>query len=116
MYETLKSFMTNPETHAMRRDSGEMFVVLFVELTVLFLAISYLVALRQIRDARAGTVLEQNGVRHCERKVLLQQGCRKTAFEVAESLAGNQAAVPVDAAVHGYCHANWCVGSRLCPY
>jgi len=45
MYETLQSFMTNPETHAMRRDSGEMFVVLFVELTVLFLAISYLVAL-----------------------------------------------------------------------
>lgn len=45
MYETMRAFMTSPETQVMLRHSGEMFLTLFVELTVLFLGISYLVAL-----------------------------------------------------------------------
>ena len=45
MYQVTKDFLTKPETQLMMMDSLEMFVQLFLELTLLFIAISYLVAL-----------------------------------------------------------------------
>jgi len=45
MYQEIKDFFTRPETQIMMMDSLEMFVQLFLELTLLFIAISYLVAL-----------------------------------------------------------------------
>lgn len=49
MYETLLTFATDPNTQSMLVESGKMFVKLFVELTLLFLVISYLVALLKQR-------------------------------------------------------------------
>ena len=45
MNDLIITWITNPETHAMLMASGKMFVKLFVELTFLFLAISYVVAI-----------------------------------------------------------------------
>lgn len=45
MFEALKIYFTSPEAVVMLEDSLEMFIQLFVELTVLFILISYLVAL-----------------------------------------------------------------------
>ncbi|MEH6651005.1 MAG: permease [Motiliproteus sp.] len=45
MFESLTAYVMRPETQSMLADSAEMFVQLFVELTLLFLVISYLVAL-----------------------------------------------------------------------
>ena len=45
MYEITSGFFARPETKSMLIDSGEMFIQLFIELTFLFLVISYLVAL-----------------------------------------------------------------------
>jgi uncharacterized membrane protein YraQ (UPF0718 family) len=45
MYEIITGFFAHPETKSMLIDSGQMFIQLFVELTFLFLAISYLVSL-----------------------------------------------------------------------
>ncbi len=45
MYEYLKGLITNPETQSMLISSAEMFIQLFIELTLLFIIISYAVAL-----------------------------------------------------------------------
>lgn len=45
MYELIYTFLQDPETKRMLAESAEMFIQLFTELTVLFLIISYLVAL-----------------------------------------------------------------------
>jgi len=45
MLEKIKEFIASPEAEVMLKSSLEMFVQLFLELTLLFLAISYLVAL-----------------------------------------------------------------------
>lgn len=45
MFGFLNEFFSDPEIHLMIISSGEMFIQLFVELTILFLVISYLVAL-----------------------------------------------------------------------
>jgi len=45
MYHNLQLFITNPDTQIMLIKSAEMFVQLFLELTFLFLVISYLVAI-----------------------------------------------------------------------
>jgi len=45
MLEEFKTYITSPEADVMLKDSLEMFVQLFLELTALFLLISYLVAL-----------------------------------------------------------------------
>jgi uncharacterized membrane protein YraQ (UPF0718 family) len=45
MNEIITTFFSDPETKSMLIDSGQMFMQLFVELTLLFLVISYLVAL-----------------------------------------------------------------------
>ncbi|MEH6472055.1 MAG: permease [Halopseudomonas sp.] len=45
MYELVNDFVMSPENRSMLMASAEMFVQLFVELTLLFIAISYLVAL-----------------------------------------------------------------------
>jgi len=44
MYSDLKLLITNPDTQSMLLKSAEMFVQLFLELTLLFIVISYLVA------------------------------------------------------------------------
>jgi uncharacterized membrane protein YraQ (UPF0718 family) len=45
MYEYLKGFITSPDTQIMLMNSIEMFIQLFVELSLLFIIISYAVAL-----------------------------------------------------------------------
>ncbi len=45
MFEEIQGYILSPENQLMLRDSAEMFVQLFVELTLLFIVISYLVAL-----------------------------------------------------------------------
>ncbi len=45
MYEYLKSLITNPDTQLMLINSADMFLKLFIELTFLFIIISYAVAL-----------------------------------------------------------------------
>lgn len=45
MYEYLKSFLTSPDSQAMLINSADMFIQLFVELSLLFIIISYAVAL-----------------------------------------------------------------------
>lgn len=45
MYEFINTFLSNPDTTIMLMNSVEMFIKLFVELSLLFIVISYLVAL-----------------------------------------------------------------------